>query len=291
MGWQAPWSGKCSKACGLNHANAHLPVELCRHPLDTVKTKMQAEAAFARSSAVRTLTDTVKREGFLALYRGLLPPLAGSLIFRSLQFSAYTFTYAAVRDNDVLTTPIPVLGGLQLRVLLSAAVSATVRSLVETPMEHVKVRRQVGKAWMLASSPAEAAKAPLRELLHMYGGFGICWARTAALMTSFFVMLDTLSRAAPELVAAGPLGAFVKGGVCATGAWALCWPFEYAKSRVQAGAASGSWVAELRAILAREGVRGLYRGFGPGAARSMLANGTSMLAFSTCQAGFHALDR
>ena len=261
-----------------------------RHPLDTIKTKMQAQASFARAGALRTLRETLAKEGARGLYRGLLPPLFGSMVFRSLQFSAYTFTYAAVRDNEALCTPQPWLGGMQLRVLLAATVSSTVRSVIETPLEHVKVRKQVGQPWMRAATPAQAMQAPLREVAHMYSGFGVCWARTMALMGSFFVMLDTLGRVAPGLIAAGLPGAFVKGGICATTAWAICWPFELAKSRVQAGAASGSWAAELRQVLRSEGVRGVYRGFGPGAARSIFANGTSMLAFTACQACFQGMD-
>lgn len=54
-----------------------------------VKTKMQSQAGYAQGGAIRTLSTVVKTEGFMALWRGLPAPLAGSMVFRSVQFSAY----------------------------------------------------------------------------------------------------------------------------------------------------------------------------------------------------------
>ena len=57
------------------------------HPLDTIKTKMQGQVNYKAGSAWSTLSKVVRTEGVLALYRGLLPPLLGSSLFRSIQVS------------------------------------------------------------------------------------------------------------------------------------------------------------------------------------------------------------
>ena len=57
------------------------------HPFDTVKTKMQAQAGFESHGMIRTFTQTLRNQGLRGLYRGALPPLMGSGIFRSTQFA------------------------------------------------------------------------------------------------------------------------------------------------------------------------------------------------------------
>ena len=46
------------------------------------------------------------------------------------------------------------------------------------------------------------------------------------MLTSFFVLCDYSEKAAPELMSRPLLGGFLKGGVCATLAWAVAWPLE-----------------------------------------------------------------
>ena len=41
----------------------------------------------------------------------------------------------------------------------------------------------------------------------------------------------------------------------------------------------------------RGGIRGLYRGIGPGLTRSLFANGCSMIVYDQCQKAFRATDK
>ena len=79
-------------------------------------------------------------------------------------------------------------------------------------------------------------------------------------------------------------GPFIKGGVCATLAWWIIWPFETLKSQVQGNTAgpTGAW-SRLGQIARTGGVQALFRGIVPGSARSMIANGCSMTVFMSCQ--------
>lgn len=52
------------------------------HPLDTIKTKMQACPHHIESEGMfHTLGDVFKQEGVRGLYRGCLSPLFGSVIY------------------------------------------------------------------------------------------------------------------------------------------------------------------------------------------------------------------
>ena len=81
------------------------------------------------------------------------------------------------------------------------------------------------------------------------------------------------------------LGGFIKGGVCATIGWGLAWPFEVAKSLVQSNqGVRGSTLTILGDIVRRSGPAGLWRGFLPGAMRSIVANGAGMAVYQLTQA-------
>jgi solute carrier family 25 carnitine/acylcarnitine transporter 20/29 len=145
--------------------------------LDTIKSKMQAQATYYNTSAFRTLANVYKNEGFLALYRGLLPPLVGSTVFRSVQFTAYGLAYGAARDHPFLMREIPLLGDMEMRVVAAGVFASTARAITESPLDFIKVRKQTGPGWTAAATPAQALRQPLTELRHLYTGFGLTWAR------------------------------------------------------------------------------------------------------------------
>ena len=170
--------------------------------------------------------------------------------------------------------------------------ASTARAVIETPLELMKVRRQTGQSWRAGNAPL-STWAGVRQLVsgaqlcELYRGFGATLFRTWGLMGSFFIFVDYSVRKIPDVINAPFWGPFFKGGVCATVAWWLVWPMENLKSQVQASTpvagAETSWQARARQVLRERGVRGLYRGIGPGSARSLLANGCSMMIFTYCQ--------
>lgn len=51
---------------------------------------------------IKTFARVVRNEGFLGLYKGLVPPLIGSSIFRAVQFAAYNACQTSLSDNTSL---------------------------------------------------------------------------------------------------------------------------------------------------------------------------------------------
>ena len=111
------------------------------HPFDTIKTKMQAQVGFESEGMVKSFMKTLKAEGIVGLYRGCVPPLWGSGIYRSTQFAMFEAVYT-YSDGSVGRTEIPGTAGLQLRVIAGGLVASTARAIIETPLEYAKVRRQ-----------------------------------------------------------------------------------------------------------------------------------------------------
>ena len=285
---------------------------LVGHPIDSVKTRMQSDARYAATSALQTALGVLRAEGLRGLYRGLLPPLLGSSVFRSTQFGVFGAAMGATRDSPLLSRELPGCAGLQARVVAAATLATAARALIEAPLEMVKVRRQLDRSVLGAGLAGAAgagaagagaagggvatAAAAARELaarLYGNGSLQLTALRLWVALTGFFVLVDHVDRHHPELTKLPVVGPFVKGSVCATLPWIAAWPLEVLKTEAQAGNVPPERAGSLRARLAwviesKGGVVGLFRGIGPGLLRSSVANGAATLAYSTCQACFRA---
>ena len=102
--------GLISFGAGVLYGTTYVAVA---HPFDTVKTKMQAQHGFEKSGIFQTMYKTVKTDGFIGLYRGCIPPLWGSSIYRSLQFAIFEAVYTLL-DEPTYKTEIPGTAGLQV---------------------------------------------------------------------------------------------------------------------------------------------------------------------------------
>lgn len=269
---------------------------LVGHPIDSVKTRMQADARYSGTSALATARAVVRAEGVRGLYRGLLPPLLGSMAFRSTQFGVFGAAMQALGGSELACAPVPLSGGLQLRVLLAATLATTARAAIEAPLEFIKVRRQMGARVLSADASAAppSAAGAARELARLYSGgsFALTWLRLWFALTGFLCLVDHVDRHHPQLVALPVVGPFVKGSFCATLPWIVAWPAEVVKNLVQAGVMPPER-RTLRSRLmfvveTRGGLAGLFRGIGPGLLRSVVANGAATLAFTTCRSCFRA---
>ena len=236
------------------------------HPFDTIKTKMQAQKGFERHGMMKSFVTTVRTQGIRGLYRGAIPPLCGSGIYRSVQFAVFESVYTAF-DSPLGKWEIPNSGGLQLRVILGGLCAATVRATIETPLELAKVRRQTEQSW---------------KLKQLYSGYSVTLGRTVGLMCTYFILVDSGRRRFPELFSQPVMGPFLTSGLAATIGWWVVWPLENMKSQVQGqyGRSDVSVFTRMRQVVRERGFLALYRGIGPGTIRSFLANGTSMIVMS-----------
>lgn len=239
------------------------------HPFDTIKTKMQAQSGFENRTMYRTFIKTLQDQGIKGLYRGCVPPLLGSGVFRSAQFAVFEGVYTFL-DNPFARYEIPFTGGLQLRVLGAGLIASSVRAFIETPLEYAKVRRQTQQTWRIKD---------------LYCGLGVTWCRTVGLMCTYFIIVDSMRRHYPEVFASAVLGPFLVSGTAATLAWWIVWPLEYMKSQVQSnyGQQQPVWKRMQQVVRKNGGFLALYRGILPGTIRSFLANGTSMIVMANAQ--------
>ena len=77
------------------------------HPFDTVKTKMQTQSGFTSSGALASARQILSSEGAVGFYRGCLPPMWGSAVYRSAQFAVYDLLYAEAEKYPASLEHVP----------------------------------------------------------------------------------------------------------------------------------------------------------------------------------------
>jgi len=266
------------------------------HPFDTLKVRMQTASSSVYSSTWACAKQTVSAEGFLALYKGLQPALLTTCVTSGLRFGVQH------RFNDGLVAMLrPASDHKLLRRRSSAAtptisphasfdqLSVTARVLAEggggaacglvlplifTPLELIKIRRQVLQDNSLTNLQIFRTIWREKGLGGLYTGYRFTVVRStfgnAALFGSFEAWKSLLRM--PYLTALGsgeerPWATSVLAGVLS--GWTtqlVIFPVDAAKSRVQASK-SGGFVCDggggggmLPALVTlwREGT--LYRG-------------------------------
>jgi solute carrier family 25 carnitine/acylcarnitine transporter 20/29 len=253
------------------------------HPLDTIKTKLQAQSSRfgARPSTLSVARAVLAAEGLRGLYRGIVPPLLSTGFLRSVQFSVYAQCVALFsKAHPGASMPYEYH-------FLSGALAGAARAVFESPMELVKVRRQTGVA---TSVPQMIREEGILGLRH---GLGFTMLRNCCLLGSFFVIIHGTKDARKDLP---PLvNGFVTGGIAATVAWWLVFPLDVLKSQVQAHqyTSTSPWtkppsmLAHARHLYATQGIRAFFRGVVPQSFRSILGNGAGMAAYEMTRLLLH----
>ncbi|GFP96769.1 mitochondrial carnitine/acylcarnitine carrier-like protein [Phtheirospermum japonicum] len=270
---------------------------ICGHPFDTIKVKLQSQPMPLPgqlpkyAGAFDAVKQTIAAEGPGGLYKGMGAPLATVAAFNALLFTVRGQLEGLLRSES--GAPLTV----SQQVVCGAGAGVAV-SFLACPTELIKCRLQAQSALATSDPTAVAVKygGPMdvaRHVLQTEGG-----ARGL-----FKGMVPTLAREVPgnavmfgtyealkQYLAGGQdtssLGRgqlMLAGGLAGASIWVSVYPTDVVKSVLQVDdyknpKFSGS-VDAFRKILKSEGVKGLYKGFGPAMARSVPANAACFLAY------------
>ena len=255
--------GTIAVVTGAVYGCAHT---LSGHPLDNLKTSLQLDPALHGLSPLAAARRMHAAHGISAFFRGCVPPLWGSAVYRAAFMSAYEacFTWCEASLPHDSWWKRELLGGTARPLVVgSTVVAALCRSVVEAPIEQAKVMRQTGRAI---------------EWPHLYRGLPTQTARTTSMLLCILLPYDYCRRHS-RLFRSGIMGQCAVVTSCCAAAYALVWPLETLKNMVQAGLPHPS--STLRERLAYlGGPAGLYRGALPGVVCGGLRNGCAMLAMN-----------
>ncbi|KAJ4475232.1 hypothetical protein C8J55DRAFT_562217 [Lentinula edodes] len=275
------------------------------YPLDSLKSRLQTTKT---PISVPRLALTVYRdEGISGFYRGLAIPLLTISFVRAASFTIYNSTKDYFKKREWLVrdsiVDVSIIGGI------SGAMSGALISVGSTPFELVKVRRQL--EYTIASSKGiHLSRAPgtfeaVRDIFRtsgiagLYTGFRLHFTRDTTGTMLYFLEYDGMryllgrQRSGEQ----GPIPAglpipvslapFVCGSFAGVTSWALIYPLDVVKTKVQQRALAGEryrgpFETFHRLIRGPDpnkpkpflaGVARIYRGLGVSAVRSITTHG------------------
>ncbi|KAL6985782.1 hypothetical protein U1Q18_019155 [Sarracenia purpurea var. burkii] len=267
------------------------------HPFDTIKVKLQSQPVPLPgqtpkfSGALDAVRQTIASEGPRGLYKGMGAPLATVAAFNAVLFTVRGQMETLLRSEP--GAPLTV----NQQIICGAGAGVAV-SILACPTELIKCRLQAQSAVAESGSAAVAVKygGPMdvgRQVLRSEGGVrglfkGLVptMAREIPGNAVMFGVYETLKKFLAEGEDTSNLGRgslTVAGGVAGASFWLFVYPTDVVKSVIQVDdyknpKFSGS-IDAFRKIVAAEGVKGLYKGFGPAMARSVPANAACFLAY------------
>ncbi|KAG9120653.1 hypothetical protein FRC07_003783 [Ceratobasidium sp. 392] len=248
-------------------------------PLDTIKTRAQIAPRGMFKGPMDILTQTVRKEGFFALYKGMASPLIGIAGVNSLLFASYAISKRVVSPFPDLSLP---------QIAAAGAMAGAANSVLASPVEMFKVRMQ-------GQYGAAGDKRLSRVFWDMWGDWGFrkgvmrgFWATVAREIPAYAGFYTGYEFAKRKFQAQYgkdlPVWALLTSGSCGgISYWLACYPLDVVKSRVQLADAPPKgldYIAqELRAIVREGGTLGLFRGLSPSLLRSIPAAAATFAAY------------
>ena len=250
------------------------------HPLDTVKARLQVQAACGLRGAPRPyagaldcLAKVLAQEGVPGLYRGFAAVLAAAPLASAVYFGTYEGVKTRLRDPGSGRQSSGL--GATSAYLLAGVVAQAAAGLVYTPMDVVKERLQVARLLQPAGSPpigsGALAAAIVRRtgLRSLYTGY---WASNAAWWPwncFYFLVYENAREATAELrgcpvAALPPVDCAAAASLAATVATVATHPIDTIKTRLQTLPAAGALgaVGVARAMFRAEGLASFGAGLG-----------------------------
>ncbi|KIJ69031.1 hypothetical protein HYDPIDRAFT_184954 [Hydnomerulius pinastri MD-312] len=278
---------------------------LAGYPLDSLKSRLQTTKT--RISVPKLAGLVYREEGVIGFYRGLWIPLMTISFVRAASFTIYSDTKEYCRKNNYFSqnkmSDAAFAGGI------SGALSGSLISFGSAPFELVKVRRQLEYS-IAATKGVQLVKPPntldaVREIFRrnglsgLYIGFRLHFLRDTAGTALYFFEYDAMRHllgrqrsgeqgpTPPWLPIPVSLIPFVCGSLAGVTSWALIYPLDVVKTKIQQRALAGTpprGVFETLRRLVRgpdpkdpkpvlAGVARIYRGLGVSAVRSITTHG------------------
>ncbi|KAK7473273.1 Mitochondrial carrier protein ymc2 [Stygiomarasmius scandens] len=269
---------------------------LVGQPFDIVKVRMQTSPKGTYSGMLHCAGGILKNEGPLAFYKGTLTPLLGIGVCVSIQFGVIEYMKRFYADRNVLNG-VGGPGGRNLsgdQLFVSGVLAGLANGFVSGPVEHIRIRLQTQQVKNYPyAGPFDAIKKiySAHGIAGIFKGQGVTFLREATGYGVYFLAYEKLVQR--EMATKGitrdqisPLNAVLYGAAAGYALWAVIYPIDMVKSRMQTDGfttATGRKYATsidcVRQVWRSEGLPAFTRGLGPTLIRSPFANGATFLGF------------
>jgi len=264
---------------------------LVGHPFDTIKVRLQTQPAEnpLYKGTWDCTSQTIRKEGVFALYKGMGAPLVGVAPIFALSFMGF-----GIGKKIQQKSPDEALGAHQLA--MAGFLSGVMTTVIMAPGERIKCLLQVQQASTgppKYSGPVDVVKSLYREggLRSIYKGSAATAARDAPASAAYFASYELIQRwlqgeDRQKLSIGSTLFA---GGMAGIFNWLVAIPMDVVKSRLQA-APEGTYKGALDVLtqlLKKEGVPALWKGAVPIMLRSFPANAACFMGYEAAMFGLN----
>jgi len=239
-------------------------------PFDTVKVRLQIDSKY--KNAMDCVKQTVSKEGYRSLYRGMLPPIASAAVVNAVVFAAYNESMLRITDNFSRKSTYT-------DIFLAGSFAGLIQTSVLCPTEAIKCKLQsqtaVNKSEMKYKGVFDCFKKVFQEsgFRGIYTGLGATIGRE---VPAFGVYFSSYEIVKDRLDKVGGVSAFqssfIAGGFAGVSSWGIVYPVDVIKSNIQVTGTKDSSLTVGRKIFLNQGMKGLYRGFGPTILRAFPVN-------------------
>ncbi|XP_038679320.1 uncharacterized protein LOC119980617 isoform X2 [Tripterygium wilfordii] len=232
-------------------------VSLCLHPIDTVKTVIQACRA-EQKSICYVGKSIVSERGMMGLYRGISSNIASSAPISAI----YTFTYESAKGALLPFFPKE---HQSVAHCIAGGCASVATSFIFTPSERIKQQMQIGARYNNCWN-ALVGIIGKGGLPSLYAGWGAVLCRNVPHSIIKFYTYESLKRlmiSQKSNAQPSTLQTLVCGGMAGSTASLFTTPFDVVKTRLQTqvpGSMSRyhNCFHALKEIGKREGLKGLY---------------------------------
>ena len=267
---------------------------LVTYPLDTLKVRLQAmpsgsagTTGIVYKGALDCLMTTIRREGFLGLYRGITAPLAMAMPSNAVNFSTFSLAKRFQAEN--------LEDDLSLSQIFKAGMfNGVCMAVMVAPTERIKctlqVQNSLGSRVPKYRGPVDCAGQLYRRygISGVYRGFCGTVLREIPGGGTWFLTYESFLRAMSDpgesRDEAGTISVVVAGGLAGMAFWTVVLPFDVLKTRYQT-APEGTYPRGVRdvfrCLIREEGPKALYRGFVPTLFRAAPSSASLFLGYET----------
>ncbi|KAF9439298.1 hypothetical protein BGZ76_006027 [Entomortierella beljakovae] len=263
------------------------------HPFDTMKVRMQTAGNDRFHGLWHCITETFKKEGPRAFYKGATPPLIGWAFMDSVMLGSLSYYRLLLQGGDPNVKLTPFWSGI-------AGVGAGITvSFIATPIEHVKARLQVqyDAKTKIYSGPIDCA----RQLIKNNGITGPWKGLVATLWfrSSFFMWWGSYEIYSSELRKRTNMSEaainFWAGGMGAQTFWFFAFPCDVVKNKIMTqpdvkNPPLPTLISGFKYVYQTGGLRGFYKGFLPCFLRAFPTNACALTSFELMMRWLRKID-
>ncbi|CAH7686800.1 mitochondrial carnitine/acylcarnitine carrier protein [Phakopsora pachyrhizi] len=271
---------------------------LVGQPFDLTKTRLQTAQPGQYASTTELVKKTFQKDGILGFYRGMSSPLVGVTPIFAVSF----WGYAMGKKIIYSLTPSRTSKDLNYtEYAVAGAFSALPTTLIAAPIERIKVLLQVdGQS---TGTPKYKGSVDCVKQVYNQGGVKSLFKGSfatvlrdspgsAAYFVAYEVAKKKLTPKGSDPSKLNLTTICAAGGFAGIAMWSIAIPPDVIKSRLQS-APEGTYSGFLdctKKTVKVDGLRALFKGFGPAILRAVPANAATFLGVELALVGLNKLS-